>query len=781
MPRQWHLDMEYPPALFESLWGSESQALLRALFRHLDQEQKPVLSVLPRGISPAGAAIAASLYFLPGIPDPPRPHSRIALFPGTKFIGLIKEISLPVIPLVRATQIARVARRGCLEPNAPIEKLQKLKPANARAAVHFHWIWRCRKTWMLYGQPQHQDIGPRDHFGIHDQYGAAIEFIVDDDLAVHQGTSGSFDLLIYCPYYHPWDSGDWQHPARRAVAALERFPADRKLVVVRSPYGYWAQKISEELRIPGLSFIITAKKSENTPPRFEIVDQCLSGAECRELFGELTRLAERATSDVQRGISLLRNRLKKALVSLAPVSANESSAEVIEELRAAANSLGLTSASPVPAFIEKVCQWIANPIGPTKITSIIAVADEQSEVWVTSEGDRQTAVDALAKAERRCEVKAIDYRLTGFTNIDSKKIVLTRIDRASDLDWISYLSPADTVIMTAWEATVRIPMVLKAWERSERWRSQARELGISSAKVPSDEYDPVLHFADFILEYGRRTTPGAPVPQPEGETPFTWWDDPERQDSFAPVLKRDEVVSDGNGVACYELHFEGATGMFLREDASVQVFRETSDTPNDAVFLTETGKLRVGDVVILPRDSERGTILDMLGDHLERTEQFRTDAQRVRLWKDNVRAGFQAFKGNFNDLTVNLMIHGGLADPATVRSWIIGSTMAPLRENNIRALIDILKISEPTLQDLVVSVKKMRSIARTLGRFLNQWVLGARSDTAVAKKLRQDLEESGVDMEEVLGSVELKKVVWRSNEAIKVAPHQVRKVFGLGK
>jgi hypothetical protein len=557
------------------------------------------------------------------------------------------------------------------------------------------------------------------------------------------------------------------------LAALESFHANRKLVVVRSPYEYWARKLSDELHVEGIAFVtkITPNSSKGKL-RFEIVDQCLNGVESKLLCDELAKLSFNATPEMRKLISDLRGKIKKLLVSLAPLSGDDSPHQISFDLKDFAKSLGLLEKEPLNTIIEKLCHWAESPEGDTKLNKLVELIDDGTEIWVTKEGDRKAVLDILAKTGKKNKVVIVDRWMRAVPLGDARKRILTRIDRESDLDWVSYLLPDDIVLMSTWEAMVRAPTIVKTWERSERWRANAKKFGVSSADTYQEEHDPILQFTDFLLTLRKRCADGS---APDNEVEAQWWDESDRKDSFSPTFVREDLISDHEGRPCREIHFEDGTGIFLRVGAEVQIFRE--DSKEQGVLPVEIERLKPGDVIILPKDSERGTVLDLLMENLERSETYKNDAKIVRLWKDTLSAEFQRFEGTLAEFLPVLKEKGGHADPVTVRSWIYGTIMAPLREDNTRALMTALNIQHPTLDEVVKSVGKLRTVSRVLGRFLSQWVRGARKSTALTRELISNLDDSGVDIEEILGAIELKHIKSISPESIQVAPHQIRKMF----
>jgi hypothetical protein len=119
---KWHLDTNVGDALFRESWSTESHAYLLKLFKCLDESEGPVMSMLPSGVTPAGAAAAAAVYFLPNLKHPPSPHCRVALFPGLHFVRQLKGISFGMEDMWRAIQKARAsggsaASAGPLSPD----------------------------------------------------------------------------------------------------------------------------------------------------------------------------------------------------------------------------------------------------------------------------------------------------------------------------------------------------------------------------------------------------------------------------------------------------------------------------------------------------------------------------------------------------------------------------------------------------------------------------------------------------------------------------------------
>lgn len=180
--RQWHLDCAFPADLFQGNWSSESTTSLLALFRYMEKAKKPVLSMLPPSVSPAGAAAMAAMYFLPGLKAPGLPHCRIALFPGYRFISHLRELNFSSKTLLESASIARIMGRGTFKLSFPVSRMQSRRQEVIRQGfedeiVNFHWIWPCQRVWTRYNQVERQEITPRNYFGRDDNTEAIIDMI----------------------------------------------------------------------------------------------------------------------------------------------------------------------------------------------------------------------------------------------------------------------------------------------------------------------------------------------------------------------------------------------------------------------------------------------------------------------------------------------------------------------------------------------------------------------------------------------------------------------------
>src|SRR3989344_1369026 len=98
--------------------------------------------MLPPGVSPAGAAAFAAMYFLAGLEKPPTPHCRIALFPGLHFVRHLREIQFPPKTLFEATMKARTMQRGTAQLSKPVDRMRERlrKHPKQTDPVHFHWL-----------------------------------------------------------------------------------------------------------------------------------------------------------------------------------------------------------------------------------------------------------------------------------------------------------------------------------------------------------------------------------------------------------------------------------------------------------------------------------------------------------------------------------------------------------------------------------------------------------------------------------------------------------------
>ena len=123
--RQWHLDYKPAAGLFDLNWPDSSNKALHSLFSYLDKSEGPILSMIPPGISPAGFAAAAALYFLPGISSPPSSPCKIALYPGLRFVKDLEKVIFSAELVLESSRIARTMERGSFYVNRQFTLLQE--------------------------------------------------------------------------------------------------------------------------------------------------------------------------------------------------------------------------------------------------------------------------------------------------------------------------------------------------------------------------------------------------------------------------------------------------------------------------------------------------------------------------------------------------------------------------------------------------------------------------------------------------------------------------------
>lgn len=178
----------------------------------------------------------------------------------------------------------------------------------------------------------------------------------------------------------------------------------------------------------------------------------------------------------------------------------------------------------------------------------------------------------------------------------------------------------------------------------------------------------------------------------------------------------------------------------------------------------------------VPKDVERSSLFDILMDQLERTDEFGDSARAVRKWKETVREYYLRSKHNFSDIQKRFSDQGIPIDTVTIRSWTVGGAMAPQKRENLDVLIEILNISGQNSQAIFTAVKNLRRIARLMGRALNTILLTRNKDN-IDTKIRATIDAAGIDLEEIMGAVEARKVSGISGDMALIRPEHVGNIF----
>ena len=357
--------------------------------------------------------------------------------------------------------------------------------------------------------------------------------------------------------------------------------------------------------------------------------------------------------------------------------------------------------------------------------------------------------------------------------------VLTRIDRDSDLDWVSYLRPGDCIVMSTWEVAVRSGTIMRLWERSERWRENSRRMGLTSPDTKSSfTHDPVLDLADNLDKLRRNTLKKETlITEQQSDAISEWWDRIYRSRAVIPSVGRNEIIEQQDGFPCVEIHFTDGTGIFLREGVETQVFREADE--DTEILGIDPCDLQQNDIVVLTKDEERGTILDIIIDHLRGTSQFGTDAEAIKMWKDSLRAAYTRRGMTIYSLAEAVTKSGGHADPATIRSWVLGGIMAPRDVKNLDALYAVLGIVSPSKETVEASVIRLRSILRVLGRLLNRFLMEREMSPTKRRDFEKLINQAGIDPDSIRAAVEIKSVKKVVSKNIRLGPNHIHHLFKL--
>lgn len=773
--RQWFLDAPIQAGLFEKNWSDESTSELIKLFKIADESSSPLLSMLPDGVSAAGVAAAAALMFVPGTQKPPEAPCRIAVFPGFHFTRGLKKVAFNPSRLYRTTQIFRTMGHSTSQISDPMIRFQKNQ--KDLEAVHFHWLWRCRRVWSVYGVKESQDIEPREYYGRNDPYDALIDVLETDEIDRFSSRYEPYDLLIFCPSFLSRGIDLDEVKARQMFERLGSFNAHRKMFIARSPYDYWAKRLESEFSLRGVS---TTKRNQMPRPgpqlRCEVVNQFVSIAEAQELYDSI-RIAAGLPDAERQLIAELRSILRRILVSIEPnVGYDDSLEEIALRMRGIARALELQA--PGMLIVDSILDRVLHGGADTKAESLkkLLANDNLAEIWVTKDSDRRAIENINALNDFKNSVVLADRWITPGNRVQaSSGVILTRIDRETDLDLVAYLGIGDIVLISSWELVVRAASIDSAWERSERWREESKRLKlISEDEVP---FDPVLWLADFMGKAVPKVLRDKTSAKVNLEPDQPWWDADDERSLLSNDFSRDDALSDeAESVKCLELRLEGGYGIFLRLGSEVQVVCDSDD--EDDFSLCPIEELEVEQTLILFRDGERASIFDILMDALERSESLADDAKIVRNWKLAVRMAYVRDPPEFSALAKKFHEAGRIITDQSVRGWIIGPTMAPQKLENIELLTKVLELQAIDPSKVFESVRNVRRIARILGRVLNHWIVH-RELNSIEPRLKETISASGIDLEELAGAVEAHTISEISSQIAMVNPTKVKRLFRL--
>lgn len=772
MPRTtWHLDCDFPAELFNGNWPSSSLESLQKLFQLVESSDAPVLSTLPDGITPAGAAIAAAMYFLPSMRNPPKSHCRIAVYPGVHFINDLRDVKFPLQHLYETLRRARMMNRGgSLHSSRPITRLIERKKLYPDEELQFHWLWKSQRVWTRYNQIEFDEFTPRGYYGRDDDSEATIDILECEKPETVSNEKNVYDLLVYCPNYHSKSYGQNETDTQRVLRILNGFKADRKLVVTRSPFNYWSKVLESALTRTGVGFTtpLTETLTNLATIKFQLVEQFINLDEAVEIFRAI-KSAKRSGKYEAAVISEFQFVLRFLLSSIDPKSDAILFEENISRLRQLCSALDFTQESDVGKIVAKIEEMATQRNFTTKLDYLISIDDAETEIWVTKDFDKRVLVDAKTQGHLNFGIQKVQRWVPKAFGQVFKARILPRIDTDNDLDLLPCLKPGDMIVFSAWEAVTRTERLNKAWEISQRW-IDCRIKNLNS-NLNSNSYDPVLEFTDYLERI---------VPKPSISSALVTEEDISLDEFELPSHN----FSEGNrlqfgsqelgAIVCRELFLEGGYGLFLRKGAEVQVLKAGDE--DDEFESLPLSEVQSGDTILVFRDSERNSLFDLLLEQLERTDEFSTHAKNVKMWKDTLRSSYLRSKHNFSDIRREFVNHGKPVDVMTIRSWIMGATMAPLRIEHLLLLIEVLSIPDLNPKEIYSSVKSLRGIARVMGRGLNSIILTKDLDS-IDQKVRKAIDSAGIDLEELLSAVEARRVVNISQDVVTVRPEYVGNIF----
>lgn len=774
--KRWHLDLDIPSHLLERMWSRSTQKRILNFFKHIELDGSPVILAPPAEVDPLSLAVFAAIYYLPGMNLPPTPFCRIGIFPGKKLTTQFHRMRFTTKEILELSRLARRLQRSKPLLSGPIEYLQK----NSQKIndVLFHWIWRCDKVFVKYNSVYREEIGPRSRFGSKDTYTAVIDVIEDYHPSIFSKYSAPYDLLIYCPYYHSWPEGRDD----RIVGHLEAFKninARHKVILTKSSYDYWSRRIQSSLKIHGYG--ISSKQPEEPKSdysiRFIIANQLLSLNEALILYGAFRKRRRQISELDNFSKEELLSAIKRLFVSLSSGSDESKNDSFFERFCHLCTEIDLFSEPGVGGIVQAVKTRLSTGEYEKKIDKICEIAPSGSvEYWVTKDGDRSELQAVFAKKNDSSTVVLCDRWLKFLRRPIRPSAVLTRIDKESDLDLLSYLRRGDVVVMTSWEAAIHCNTIEKAWQRSMEWRENARSFN-ESGDDDLDGDDAVLMFTDFILNERQKVLEDRKTEEQTEQTEEqTWWYDSEVRKDFDHFLTRAEIENAaGNRVECFEVHLDGKTGVFLKENTFVQTLKDDDDADFVSVPIEQ---LQRGDLLLLFKDAERESLFDIVMDQLSDRDEWRPAVNIIRDWKTRLRVNFFGKRKKISEIVDAFIGKGETVDAVLVRSWIFGPTMAPLKSARIRILADLLGIQDLDLNLLAEQVKRVRIFSRKLGKVLNRAALGKIDDLSLEDE-RLITEEAGMDLEELRGVVEIKEVLWISEKIVSVPQTSVKRLFSL--
>ncbi len=163
-------------------------------------------------------------------------------------------------------------------------------------------------------------------------------------------------------------------------------------------------------------------------------------------------------------------------------------------------------------------------------------------------------------------------------------------------------------------------------------------------------------------------------------------------------------------------------------------------------------------------------------DSLERSDGFKMEASLVRKWKESLRQSYICKPRSFEELSDSFKKYGKAVEPETVKTWIIGPTMAPQRQENLELLVRLLEVPDVNANRIYDAVVKLRNISRVLGRVLNHWIVKKELET-LDSRMASIISSAEIDLEEIAGAVEARSVVAREKTLVPVHPGKVKRLF----
>ncbi len=754
-------------------WTDSTLTSIKNILTHAEKTKHPLLVVLPPETNPSAMAAFASLLFLPNMQEPPVPHCKIALAPGRYFVRDLMDTFFTVQGLHRTIQKVRVNSSYQRLPPT-MEKLNNLLKNNPNKNVYFHWVWRCNRVWEHYNSIKEAKLSPRGYFGRDDKYDSVIDIIESEYLACSSVKNRHYDMLVYCPFYHSFSYGGWVDKIDHVEETVKNFNADRKIVVVRSPYGFWAQKLEGKLKAPGFISVTAPPSSSREPIKIQILDSVLSVEESQILYRLIQKNWGKLPIEERTVIKEIRDILRKTLVFLSPLSKEEANS-IANGLEQVFKTLDLNLIPNGDKVVQKLLEWLRSNPENQKLSHILELSKSLPlEVWVTHRLDQKALEDSSDGETSNLQVKLTDGRMKFLGNRSGNKTVLSRVDRKSDLDWVSHLAPGDIIILSSWEVVTRAWTIENLWERSEQWRSNSVKEGIISESAKG--HDPMLELADFITKQVKDVKALLQKDSDEDiDQEDLWWDNIYKQGTTTTPVAISSLPLDKNGIDAYEARFEDATGICFSESHDVQIYREAED--ESEILTISAEKLMINDVAIISKDEERGNILDIIMEHLEESPKLGPYAICVKDWKDALRIGFHKRGGSVSNIRKELIDKGCRVDPMTVKSWVVGTIMAPQDKSHIKILAEVLEVENIDFELLDTSLVKLRVIPRVIGRLLNQFITDKSLSPEKKRELEKLILDSGLDPDVIRNSIDTKKIISISKEPIKISPSFANKLF----